>query len=85
VAWTRDTDPRPVILGRAHERRPAGRTEAVKDGERIVIQADREVELRCGEARIVLTRAGKVLIRGTYVVSRSRGANKIKGAVVDIN
>jgi hypothetical protein len=41
--------------------------------------------LRCGESSIVLTRAGKVLIKGNYVLSRSRGANRIKGAYVDIN
>ncbi|MBZ8141134.1 hypothetical protein CLD22_14625 [Rubrivivax gelatinosus] len=55
------------------------------DGERHVIQAEREIVLQCGEASITLTRAGKVLIRGTYVLSRSTGYNKIKGAAVDIN
>ncbi len=73
----------PIIVGRLRERaEPA----AVAKGEgRTVIQAEREIELRCGDASIVLTRAGKVLIRGNYVVSRSRGANKIKGASVGIN
>ena len=55
------------------------------DGERLVLQAEREIELRCGDASLVLTRAGKVILRGNYVVSRSRGVNKIKGAWVDIN
>jgi hypothetical protein len=55
------------------------------DGERIVLHADRDIELRCGNASIVLTRAGKVLIKGNYVLTRSSGANKIKGAYVDIN
>ena len=41
--------------------------------------------MRCGEASITLTRAGKVLIRGAYVLSRSSGANRIKGAAVEIN
>ena len=41
--------------------------------------------LRCGDASITLTRAGKVLIKENYVLSRSRGCNKIKGAAVDIN
>jgi hypothetical protein len=75
---------RPVIIGRVHER-----SEAQRGGEcevdRLVIRAQREIELRCGDASIVLTRAGKVLIRGNYVLTRSRGANKIKGAFVDIN
>ena len=57
----------------------------VVDGQRVVLQGARQVELRCGEASIVLTAAGKILIRGTYVLSRSRGANRIRGAFVDIN
>jgi hypothetical protein len=55
------------------------------DGERIVFRADRELVLRCGEASITLTRAGKVIIRGTYLLSRSSGVNRIKGGSVQIN
>jgi hypothetical protein len=55
------------------------------DGHRVVLSADREIVLRCGAASITLTRAGKVLIKGAYIVSRSSGYNKIKGAAVDIN
>ena len=55
------------------------------DGERLVLDAEREIVLRCGEASITLTRAGKVIIKGHYIVSRSTGYNKIKGAAVDIN
>jgi hypothetical protein len=76
---------RPIIVGLLRERAQAAVTRAAVDGERVVIKAEREIELRCGDASIVLTRAGKVLIRGTYVLSRSRGANRIKGAFVDIN
>lgn len=89
-------DPRrPVVVGRIRERpepAPEIQTDAEPDsiragldGERLVLSAEREIELRCGEASILLTRAGKVLIRGNYVLTRSRGANKIKGAYVDIN
>jgi hypothetical protein len=52
---------------------------------RFIVSAEREIVLRCGESSITLTRAGKVLIKGTYVVSRSSGYNRIKGAAVDIN
>jgi hypothetical protein len=76
----------PIILGRLQERTAPKAQQSLKiDGERLVLCAEREIELRCGEASIVLTRAGKVLIRGNYVLTRSRGANKIKGAYVDIN
>lgn len=79
----------PIIIGRLNERQiretPAPLPACRMDGDRVVLQAAREIELRCGEASIVLTRAGKVLIRGNYVLTRSRGANKIKGAFIDIN
>ena len=44
-----------------------------------------EIELRCGKASLILTRAGKVLIRGAYLLSRSSGVNRIKGGSVQIN
>src|SRR5258708_5480867 len=43
------------------------------------------VVLECGHASITLTSAGKVLIRGAYLSSRSSGVHRIKGASVDIN
>lgn len=59
--------------------------EVTADGKRIVLSAERELELRCGKASITLTRAGKILIRGAYVLSRSSGVNRIKGGAVHIN
>jgi Domain of unknown function (DUF6484) len=78
---------RPVIIGRVRNQAPATEPQPLVrvDAEKLLLQADREIELRCGDASIVLTRAGKVLIHGAYVLSRSRGANRIKGAYVDIN
>jgi hypothetical protein len=52
---------------------------------RVEIQGQDEVLLRCGEASITLRRNGRVIIRGTYVESRSKGTNRIKGGVVLIN
>jgi len=59
--------------------------EVQRDGEQLVLTAEKEIVLRCGEASITLTRAGKVLIRGTYLLSRSSGVNRIKGGSVQIN
>ncbi len=64
---------------------PAALVSAQVDEQRVVLTAEREIVLKCGDASITLTRAGKVLIKGTYVLSRSSGYNKIKGAAVDIN
>lgn len=59
--------------------------EAVVDGKRVVFDAEEEVVLKCGKARITLTKAGKVLIEGEYVSSAARGAHKIKGGSIHIN
>lgn len=84
---------RPIIVGILQASRPAPTEVCLApeevavclDNGRHVISAERELRLQCGEASITLTRAGKVIISGNYVVSRSTGYNKIKGAAVDIN
>lgn len=55
------------------------------DGKQISFDAKEQIVLRCGKASITLTKAGKVLIRGTYLLSRSSGANRIKGGSVQLN
>ena len=91
-------DPRrPVVMGRMHASSPAAArptneapaptpTPAMEaDGERLVFAADKEIVLRCGKSSITLTRAGKILIRGEYVLTRSSGVNRIQGGSVQIN
>jgi hypothetical protein len=82
----------PIIIGmlqNPRERPPASAPEplvsAQVDDQRVELTAEREIVLKCGEASITLTRAGKVIIKGAYILSRSSGYNKIKGAAVDIN
>ena len=55
------------------------------DGKRVTFDAKEEIVLRCGKASITLTKAGKVLIRGAYLLSRSSGVNRIKGGSVQLN
>ena len=55
------------------------------DGKRIVIEGKEEIVLQCGESSITLTKAGKILIRGKYLVSRSSGVNRILGGSVQVN
>jgi hypothetical protein len=59
--------------------------QAAVDGERVTFTAEQEIVLRCGAASITLTRAGKILIRGKYVLSRSSGVNRIKGGSIQLN
>ena len=55
------------------------------DDEQLTFTAKKEIVLRCGKASITLTRAGKILIRGKYLLSRSSGVNRIKGGSVQVN
>lgn len=55
------------------------------DNERLTLAAQQEIVLRCGKASITLTRAGKIILRGKYLLSRSSGVNRIKGGSVQIN
>lgn len=77
---------RPLVVGRL-VRPEAMPAQVVRDGIEEVLQlaAEREIVLRCGKASITLTRAGKVLIRGEYIFSRSTGVNKLKGGSIQLN
>ena len=55
------------------------------DNERLTFTAQQEIVLRCGKASITLTAAGKIILRGKYLLSRSSGVNRIKGGSVQIN
>lgn len=55
------------------------------DGNRVVLEGRDEIVLKCGEASITLTRAGKILIRGKYLLNRSSGVNRILGGSVQVN
>ncbi len=55
------------------------------DGEAVVISAKKELILKCGKSSITLTAAGKLLIKGEYLSSRSTGVNRIKGGSIQLN
>ena len=83
---------RPIALGVLEPLTPAASAQPAAspfkldaDGERLEIQANREIVLQVGKASITLTRAGKILLRGAYLLSRSSGVNRIKGGSVQIN
>jgi hypothetical protein len=81
---------RPLVVGRVLAgggavRARLGELEVRLGEERLELSAEREVVIRCGKASITLTPSGKVLIRGTYLSSRSSGVNRIRGGSVQIN
>ena len=53
--------------------------------ETLRIEAGRELVIECGDAKISLRKDGRIEIRGTHLISRSSGPNKIKGGSVFIN
>lgn len=58
---------------------------AVVDGRELVLEAEREIILRCGAASLRLTRDGRIVLRGVHVFSRARETQRIKGGSVQIN
>ncbi|MHA6643556.1 DUF6484 domain-containing protein [Mesorhizobium sp. A623] len=82
-----DGDPtRPLIVGRIVD--PARKNptpQVVRDGENVRIVGSERVELRCGKARIVMEKDGRIMIRGTYVTSHASATNRVRGGSVNLN
>jgi len=82
---------KPIVMGVLRDGQPSeldgrpGQVEVDRDGERMIVSAKVQLVLRCGKASITLTEAGKVLIEGAYISSRSTGVNRIKGGSVQLN
>ena len=82
---------RPMVMGilrseqTSHLASQPGHVEMDVDGERLIVSAKSELVLRCGAASITLTKAGKILISGAYVSSRSSGVNRITGGSIQLN
>jgi hypothetical protein len=72
------------VAAKARDAWPA-EVEVRMDGETVHLKARKKIELVCGKSRIVLEADGRVEVNGSYLLSRSRGPVKIKGATVEIN
>ena len=55
------------------------------DGKTVVVKAEEQLRLQCGESSITLTQEGKILIRGKYLLNRASGVNRIVGGSVQVN
>lgn len=87
---------RPIILGfmlapapvsapavAEYEQEPA--MDALIDGERVVLYAEQEIELRCGDAALILSADGRIQLRGTYITSHASATQRILGGSVNVN
>lgn len=87
---------RPIVLGLmltpgaadaatpAAPSRPAA-VDAHVDGERVLIEAQHEIELRCGESAIILQADGRIVLRGNYITSHASATQRILGGSVNVN
>lgn len=72
-----------VVLGVLEA--PGAALLATVDGRRITLRAEEELELVCGEARILLRHNGRVQITGATIETKAKGTHRIKGGAVKIN
>ena len=92
VMRSADAVPRWILVGFVRERigekaraaRP-GKLEVSVDGERVLVEAEHDLELKCGAASITLRYDGRIEVRGTHILSASRGPNRVKGATIALN
>lgn len=94
VAFEGGDPKKPIILGVMQSAgmpswpaaQPSRAMEASVDGQRrVVIQADQEIELRCGEAAILMTADGRIHLRGQNITSEADMSQRILGASVNVN
>ena len=88
VGFLNGDETQPIVLGLLEP--PPARRDVVTRGtakqpETLRIEAGQELVIECGDARISLRKDGRIEIRGTHLISRSSGPNKIKGGSVFIN
>jgi len=93
LAFEEGDPKRPIILGvsRATDRDAAqassfdAESALVLSPDSLTVNARREIVLQCGRASVTLRADGTVVVRGTRLLSRASGVQRIKGAAVHIN
>lgn len=98
LAFENNDPGRPIVIGLLHQTLYPADTESggalpfrsgsdtiTVDGDRIRVDGRKEIVLKCGKGSITLRADGKIVLKGTRLISRASGVNKIKGASVSIN
>jgi hypothetical protein len=88
LVWLPESDEeRGVVLGRiGPSHAPATETKNPEETpDELVIEAKKNLTLKCGEGSITLRKDGKILIKGKDLVSQAKRMNRIKGGSVAIN
>jgi len=77
---------KPIIVGKIETiGAGVGDQNSVNIPEKLIFSAGKEIVLQSGKSSITLTKSGKVLIKGKYILSRSEGVNKIRGGSIQLN
>jgi hypothetical protein len=82
---------RAVVLGRIGTRVPHSASEPEAQStprnaaDELVIEARKNLTLKCGEGSITIREDGKILIKGRDLVSHAKRMNRIRGGSVAIN
>ena len=84
---------RPIVLGVLFAPAPAAEAEPApasppvirEENGRVVVEAEGELELRCGKAVIRLDASGRIDIRGGYINTHASATQRIRGGSVQIN
>lgn len=81
LAWSpHDPNVRGVVLGRIGA---SNAERALPDT--LLLEATEELTLRVGDGSITIRKDGKILIKGTDLVSNAKRMNRVKGGAVAIN
>ncbi len=84
---------RPLVMGLIHstmslkstEKKNAAEMVVTRQGKQIVIQADDELVLQCGESCIVMSAEGTIYIRALYIDSHALATQRLRGGSVQVN
>lgn len=76
----------PVVLGCIGPSHASASVKSQSDQtDELVIEATKNLTLKCGEGSITIRQDGKILIKGKDLVSHAQRMNRIKGGSVSIN
>lgn len=84
IVFERGNNELPIVLGVLHDGVQTRRKVLRLKARKIVLEADEELLLRCGESSVSATQ-GKIVLKGRDLVSRAARINKVRGATVLIN
>lgn len=88
LVWLPESDEeRGIVLGRIGPSHTSVVEQEKKQEtpDELVIEAKKNLTLKCGEGSITLRKDGKILIKGKDLVSQAKRTNRVKGGSVTIN